>query len=87
MGGGGGTMIGPSIGVAIDALHMPFLIAPFVITSIGLTYGIARTIYTRIRRSRSEVLQRLTERLADEARESIARRTVGPGRNDRRLLR
>jgi len=88
MGGGSGVTIGPGIALAVEALHMPFLIAPFILAGTALTYTIARQIFTRIRRSRSDVLQRLTERMAQEARESIARRTVGAGhRGDRKMVR
>jgi serine/threonine-protein kinase len=88
IGGVGGGTLGPILGVAFESLSMPLLIAPAVLATVGTSFGIARYFLRRTTRSRSAVLSALTERLAEQARDSIARRAVGPGlRQDLRLLR
>ncbi|HSA55591.1 MAG TPA: serine/threonine-protein kinase [Gemmatimonadaceae bacterium] len=87
MGGGGGGTLGPLIGVSIEALGNPWLIPVFASMTIGATYGIARTIFRRMSRSRRAVLEEMTQRLSEQVRESVARRTVAPHRGDRKLLR
>jgi serine/threonine-protein kinase len=85
-GGGGGTM-GPIMGLAVGALEMPLLIPPMILTTVLSAFGIARYSLRRVTRSRSKVLEELTHRLAEQARDSIARRSVGPGSlHDRKLL-
>lgn len=88
IGGGSGGSIGPIIAV-IESLNLfPLVFAPAILASLGTTFSIARYSLRRVTRSRSAVLQALTERLADQARESIGRRSVGPGvRPDRKALR
>jgi hypothetical protein len=88
MGGAGGPGLGLSIPLAVEALGQPLLI-PFMIAGIaGTVYSIARYTFRRISRTRGNALRELTERLAEQARDSIARRTVAPGRaNDRKLPR
>jgi serine/threonine-protein kinase len=86
-GGGGGTM-GPIMGLAMGAFNMPLLIPPMILTTVLSAFGIARYSLQRVTRSRSEVLRKLTERLAEQARDSIARRALTPGmRHDRKALR
>jgi serine/threonine-protein kinase len=88
IGGGGGATTGPAIGITAGALGIPLLVAPVLVTTIGSAFAIARYALRRVTRSRSQVLKALTERLAEQARDSIARRAVGPGfRQDMRLLR
>jgi hypothetical protein len=87
MGGGGGGMMGPIIGLTLDAGAPAGIIPVLMLAAAGLTYGIARTIFTRVHRSRSHVLRQLIDRLAEEARDSIARRTLAPQRSDRKALR
>ena len=87
IGGGGGGTIGPIMGITMGALEMPFLIPPFILTTVLSAFGIARYSLQRVTRSRTKVLQELTQRLSDRARDSIARRAVSPGsRHDRKLL-
>lgn len=87
IGGGGGGSIGPIMGVTMGALEMPLLIAPMILTTVLSAFGIARYSLQRVTRSRSKVLEELTGRLAEIARDSIGRRTVAPGvRHDRKLL-
>ncbi len=87
IGGGGGGSTGPIIGIAAGALEMPFLVAPMLIASLGTAFGIARYALMRVTRSRSKVLHDLTRRLADQARDSIARRSVAGLRVERKALR
>ncbi len=87
MGGGGGGMIGPSIGIGIEALHSPFAAVGMVIGSVSLAYTIARTIFTKIVAKRRRMLQDLTERLAEQARMSIAPSALPISREARRLPR
>jgi hypothetical protein len=87
MGGGGGMTIGPAIGLAAGALHAPLLAFPFVATAVGLTFGTARTIFNHVAKKRTEVLRELTEKLAEQARESIARRGAGGVPTQRKLGR
>lgn len=85
-GGGGGTM-GPIMGLTVGALQMPILIAPMILTTVLSAFGIARYSLQRVTRSRSKVMEELTHRLAEQARDSIGRRTVGPGSwHERKLL-
>ena len=87
MGGGTGGTIGPLLGVALQGLHQPMLIPVFILGSLGFTYTLARTIYGRVAGGRARTLRELTERLAQEARDSIARQTLAPHRPDRKLPR
>jgi serine/threonine-protein kinase len=87
IGGGGGGTMGPIMGIAMGALEMPILVAPLILSTVASAFGIARYSLQRVTKSRSKVLQELTQRLADRARDSIARRAVSPGpRHDRKLL-
>jgi hypothetical protein len=87
IGGGGGGTIGPIMGLTMGALEMPFLIPPLILSTVLSAFGIARYSLQRVTKSRSKVLQELTQRLADRARDSIGRRAVSPGpRHDRKLL-
>ena len=87
IGGGGGGTMGPIMGITMGALEMPLLIPPFILATVGSAFGIARYSLQRVTKSRSKVLQELTQRLADRARDSIGRRAVSPGpRHDRKLL-
>jgi serine/threonine-protein kinase len=87
IGGGGGGAMGPIIGLTVGALQMPFLIAPAIATTVLSAFGIARYSLQRVTKSRSQVLQELTQRLADRARDSIGRRALSPpSRHDRKLL-
>ena len=84
--GSGGTL-GPIIGLTMGALAMPILVAPMILTTVLSAFGIARYSLQRVTKSRSNVLEELTHRLAEQARDSIGRRAVGPGvRHDRKLL-
>jgi hypothetical protein len=66
---------------------MPLLIPPMILTTVLSAFGIARYSLRRVTRSRSKVLEELTHRLAEQARDSIGRRSVGPGSwHDRKLL-
>jgi hypothetical protein len=87
IGGGGGGAMGPIMGVTMGALEMPFLIPPLILGTVLSAFGIARYSLQRVTKSRSKVMQELTQRLADTARDSIGRRAVSPGpRHDRKLL-
>ena len=87
IGGGGGGSMGPIMGITMGALEMPLLIPPLILSTVLSAFGIARYSLQRVTKSRSKVLQELTQRLADRARDSIARRAVSPGpRHDRKLL-
>lgn len=87
IGGGGGGTVGPIMGITMGALEMPWLIPPFILTTVLSAFGIARYSLQRVTKARSKVLQELTQRLADTARDSIGRRAVSPGpRHDRKLL-
>ena len=87
IGGGGGGTMGPIMGITMGALNMPFLVPPMILTTVLSAFGIARYSLQRVTKSRSKVLQELTQRLADRARDSIGRRAVTSGhRHDRKLL-
>jgi eukaryotic-like serine/threonine-protein kinase len=87
IGGGGGGTMGPIIGITMRALEMPWLLPPLILSTVLSAFGIARYSLQRVTKSRSKVLQELTQRLADTARDSIGRRAVSPGpRHDRKLL-
>jgi len=87
MGGGGGGMIGPSIGIGVEAMGSALASVGLVIGSVSLAYTIARTIFTKIVGKRRRMLQELTERLADQARKSIAPPALPGAREARRLPR
>ena len=87
MGGGGGGMIGPSIGIGIEALGSPLAAVGMVIANVGLAYGIARTIYTKMTGKRRKILGELTERLAEQARRSMPPLPLPSVREARRLPR
>jgi len=88
IGGGGAGSIGPVLAIAAEGLHAPLLAIPGAMLTVGAAFTAARYFLRRTTRSRSTVLRTLTERLAEQARDSIARRAVGPGiRQDLRLLR
>jgi hypothetical protein len=87
MGGGGGGMIGPAIGIGVGALQSPFAAVGLAVGFVGAAYGIARTIYTRMLRSRRDTLRRLVEQLAEEARASISSSTLPAAEERRRLPR
>jgi serine/threonine-protein kinase len=78
IGGGGGGMTGPIIGLTMGAFQMPILIAPMIVATLGSAFGIARYSLQRVTKSRSKVLEELTQRLADRARDSIGRRAISP---------
>jgi hypothetical protein len=87
IGGGGGGTMGPIMGLTVGALEMPWLIPPMILTTVLSAFGIARYSLQRVTKSRSKVLEELTHRLADQARDSIGRRAVGPaGWHERKLL-
>ncbi len=87
IGGGGGGTMGPIMGLTMGALHMPLLIPPLILSTVLSAFGIARYSLQRVTRSRTKVLQELTQRLADRARDSIGRRAVSPGSwHERKLL-
>ena len=87
IGGGGGGTIGPIMGITMGALEMPILIAPLILTTVASAFGIARYSLQRVTKSRSKVMEELTQRLAEIARDSIGRRAVGPSPwHERKLL-
>jgi hypothetical protein len=87
IGGGGGGTMGPIMGITMRGLEMPWLLPPLILSTVLSAFGIARYSLQRVTKSRSKVLQELTQRLADTARDSIGRRAVSPGpRHDRKLL-
>lgn len=86
MGGGGGGMIGPSIGMGVEGLGSGFAAVGIAVGFIGVAYTVARTIFTRIVRKRRETLRQLTEKLAEQARRSLAPVLSG-ARDARRLPR
>lgn len=86
--GGGAGSVGPVVAVSAKVFGAPLLAFPGVLATTATMFAIARYFTKRTMRSRSAVLKALTERLAEQARDSIARRAVGPGmRQDLRLLR
>ncbi len=87
MGGGGGATIGPIIGLSVNVTNSGVLAMLAAAGMLGTTYGVARTIFTRISRSRGKALQALTEKLADQARESIAANALPMAGDPRRLRR
>jgi eukaryotic-like serine/threonine-protein kinase len=87
VGGGGGGMIGPSLALGLEAVGSAAAAGGFIVGSVALAYGIARTIYTRMVRSRRDTLREVTERLAEQARRSLTRPAVGSGRAVQRLPR
>jgi hypothetical protein len=86
MGGGGGGLMGPSIAFGINVLGSPLAAAGCVLATVGVGYGVARTIYGNITRRRRRVLQEMIEQLAEQARRSVAPMQL-PGREARRLPR
>jgi serine/threonine-protein kinase len=87
IGGGGGGAMGPIMGITMGALEMPILIAPMIVTTVLSAFGVARYSLQRVTKSRSRVLQELTQRLADTARDSIGRRALSPQPwSERKLL-
>lgn len=88
MGGGGGPGLGMGIPFTIEVLGQPWLIPVVLLGIAGTTWSIARYTFRRVSGTRARGLRELTERLAEQARDSIARRTVGPTRaSERKLLR
>ncbi len=88
VGGGGGASIGPVIGFSVGVMGSPLFIIPGLVTTVGTAFGIARYFLRRTVRSRTQVLRQLTERLAEQARDSIARRGAVPRpRQDLKLPR
>jgi len=87
IGGGGGGSTGLVVAIAMRAFQEPLLIPVFLMTTVLSAFGIARFSLQRTTKSRSQVLQELTQRLAEQARDSIARRAVSPGSwHERKLL-
>jgi hypothetical protein len=87
IGGGAGGAMGPIMGITMGALNMPILVPPLILTTVLSAFGIARYSLRRVTGSRTKVLQELTQRLADRARDSIGRRAITPGaRHERKLL-
>jgi serine/threonine-protein kinase len=86
MGGGGGGTIGPAIGIGMNYFHSGAAALLIAVGWMGTMYGIARTIFSRMSRSRGKALQQLTEALAEQARESIHSTTL-PTTGDLRRLR
>ena len=87
IGGGGGGTMGPIMGITMGALEMPLLIPPLILTTVLSAFGIARYSLQRVTKSRSKVLEELTQRLADLARDSIGRRAISPTPwHERKLL-
>lgn len=87
VGGGGGGMIGPSLALGLEAVGSAVAAGGFIVGSVALAYTIARTIYTRMLRSRREALRDVTERLAEQVRRSLTRPVFGGGPDARRLPR
>lgn len=88
IGGGGGGMMGPVIGISVEGLGSGLFIIPGIVGTVSAAFALARYFLRRTTKSRSAVLQALTQRLAEQARDSIARRAVGPGmRQEMKLLR
>ena len=86
MGGAGGGMIGPSIALGVEVIGSPLAAVGVFLVSLGTTYTIARKIFTYIAGKRRNILRELTERLAEQARKSIAK-SLPAGREARRLSR
>ena len=57
---------------------MPILVAPAIVGTVLSAFGIARYSLQRVTKSRSQVLQELTQRLAERARDSIGHRALTP---------
>jgi hypothetical protein len=87
IGGGGGGAMGPIMGGLVGGLGMPWLVPPAIVAAVLSAFGIARYSLQRVTKSRSKVLEELTQRLADRARDSIGRRAISPSpRHERKLL-
>jgi serine/threonine-protein kinase len=87
MGGGGGGMMGPSIGVGMEVFGSPFAAVGLIVGSVGVAYTIARSIFVHIARKRSTALKEMTDKLAEQARRSLAPLPLPGSRDARRLLR
>ena len=87
MGGGGGGLMGPSIAFGMEVVGSAFAAVGCVLASVGLGYTVARTIFTNIVRKRRNVLQEMTQRLAEQAKRSLAPTPLAGSRDSRRLTR
>jgi hypothetical protein len=68
-GGMGGGGMGPMLGIVLDGLHMPGLLAFVVPAWLTVTFATARTVYYYSVRRRSHALEQLADRLAALVRE------------------
>jgi serine/threonine-protein kinase len=73
VGGGGGGTGGPMIGGVLGATHSALLAIAAAAACVATAYGVARTVYGGIVRSRTEEMRMLTARLAEAASENIER--------------
>ena len=73
MGGMGGGLTGPAIGVGVGAFHSASLAFGLVGAAISGSYLLARTIYGRIVRGRGERLHELMSRLVEHASATAVR--------------
>ena len=64
MGGLGGGGFGVAMGVGLGAFHSPLIAISLAVAAVAGSYALARTIFTRIVRRRSEELSGLLDRLA-----------------------
>ncbi|MBA3342939.1 MAG: hypothetical protein H0T48_14050 [Gemmatimonadaceae bacterium] len=75
MGGGGGGFGGASIGMTMAFTQEPVLAFGVAGTLVAASYAVARLVYGGITRRRRSELRDLTERLADDLRAIISRRS------------
>jgi len=75
MGGIGGGSIPVGVAVAVEALHLPFLIPVFIGAGIGGSYLLARKLFAGFFRSRNQQLSQLADRLAQYVADTAARST------------
>lgn len=87
MGGGGGGLMGPSMALGFNVFHSGAAAFGMVVGVVGLAYGVARTIFVRMARSRRKILEGLTADLVELARESMRASQLPPARDARRLKR
>ncbi|MFN8580001.1 MAG: serine/threonine-protein kinase [Gemmatimonadaceae bacterium] len=87
IGGGGGGTMGPAVGIGMSVFHSAGVAALIAAGCFTTAYSIARTVFTRMARSRRKVLERLTTDLVELVQESIRSSTLPPIRDPRRLGR
>ena len=73
VGGGGGGTGGPMIGGVLGATHSAVLALGAALGCVAAAYGIARTVFRGIVRSRTEEMRQLTARLAEAATDTLKR--------------